>query len=121
MKLRLAQPTMLIDIGRIKDLSYIKDAGDHIAIGALTRHMDIENSVFSNSMCRCSLTRLHMWEMPRCAIAAPLAAHLLMRIRPATCRQRHWHLVQLMSPRGHKVTPIAAKDFYQAFESAKAR
>ncbi len=44
MKLRLAQPTMLIDIGRISDLSYIKDGGDHIAIGALTRHMDVEKS-----------------------------------------------------------------------------
>jgi carbon-monoxide dehydrogenase medium subunit len=44
MKLRLAQPTVLVDIGRVKDLSYVKDAGDHIAIGALTRHMDVENS-----------------------------------------------------------------------------
>ena len=44
MKLRLAQPTMLVDIGRVKDLSYIKDAGDHVAIGALTRHMDVEKS-----------------------------------------------------------------------------
>jgi carbon-monoxide dehydrogenase medium subunit len=44
MKLRLAQPTMLIDIGRITDLSYIRDAGSHIAIGALTRHMDVETS-----------------------------------------------------------------------------
>ena len=44
MKLRLAQPAMLIDIGRIKDLSYIKDGGDFIAIGALTRHMDVEKS-----------------------------------------------------------------------------
>jgi len=44
MKLRLAQPSVLIDIGRISDLSYIRDAGDHIAIGALTRHMDIETS-----------------------------------------------------------------------------
>ena len=44
MKLRLAQPTMLIDIGRLTDLSYIRDAGDHIAIGALTRHRDVETS-----------------------------------------------------------------------------
>ena len=44
MKLRLAQPSVLVDIGRISDLSYIRDAGDHIAIGALTRHMDIETS-----------------------------------------------------------------------------
>jgi aerobic carbon-monoxide dehydrogenase medium subunit len=44
MKLRLAQPSVLVDIGRISELSYIRDAGDHIAIGALTRHMDIETS-----------------------------------------------------------------------------
>ncbi len=44
MKLRLAQPTVLVDIGRITDLSYIRDGGDHVAIGALTRHMDVENS-----------------------------------------------------------------------------
>jgi carbon-monoxide dehydrogenase medium subunit len=44
MKLRLAQPSVLVDIGRVTDLSYVKDAGDHVAIGALTRHMDVENS-----------------------------------------------------------------------------
>jgi carbon-monoxide dehydrogenase medium subunit len=44
MKLRLAQPTVLVDIGRLRDLSYIRDAGDHIAIGALTRHRDVETS-----------------------------------------------------------------------------
>ncbi len=44
MKLRLAQPSVVIDIGRLSDLSYIRDAGDHVAIGALTRHMDVENS-----------------------------------------------------------------------------
>jgi len=44
MKLRLAQPSVLVDIARISDLSYIKDAGDHIAIGALTRHHDVEHS-----------------------------------------------------------------------------
>ena len=44
MKLRLAQPAVLIDIGRLTDLSYIRDGGDHIAVGALTRHMDVETS-----------------------------------------------------------------------------
>ena len=44
MKLRLAAPSVLVDIGRLTDLSYIRDAGDHIAIGALTRHMDVEKS-----------------------------------------------------------------------------
>jgi aerobic carbon-monoxide dehydrogenase medium subunit len=44
MKLRLAQPSVLVDIGRLTDLSYIRDAGEHIAIGALTRHTEIEHS-----------------------------------------------------------------------------
>jgi carbon-monoxide dehydrogenase medium subunit len=44
MKLRLATPTVLVDVGRVADLSYIRDAGDHLAIGALTRHRDLETS-----------------------------------------------------------------------------
>jgi carbon-monoxide dehydrogenase medium subunit len=41
MKLRFARPTALVDLGRISDLSYVRDAGDSIAIGALTRHHDV--------------------------------------------------------------------------------
>ena len=44
MKLRLATPAIVVDVGRISDLSYITDAGDHVAIGALTRHRDVETS-----------------------------------------------------------------------------
>ena len=44
MKLRLATPSMLIDIGRLDDMSYIRDDGDAIAIGALTRHEVVEGS-----------------------------------------------------------------------------
>ena len=44
MKLRLAQPTVLVDIGRINDLSYIRENDDFVAIGALTRHKDVETS-----------------------------------------------------------------------------
>lgn len=44
MKLRLATPSVLVDVGRIEGLSYVRDAGDHVAIGALTRHRDLEIS-----------------------------------------------------------------------------
>jgi carbon-monoxide dehydrogenase medium subunit len=44
MKLRLATPTVVIDVGRVRDLSYVRDAGDHVAIGALTRHRDVETN-----------------------------------------------------------------------------
>jgi carbon-monoxide dehydrogenase medium subunit len=42
MKLRLASPSVLVDIGRVGGLSYVADRGDRIAIGALTRHRDLE-------------------------------------------------------------------------------
>jgi carbon-monoxide dehydrogenase medium subunit len=44
MKLRLATPAVLVDVGRVTELSYVRDSGDHIAVGALTRHCDIESS-----------------------------------------------------------------------------
>jgi carbon-monoxide dehydrogenase medium subunit len=44
MKLRLAQPAMLIDVGRLTELSYIRDDGGTVSIGALTRHHDVEHS-----------------------------------------------------------------------------
>jgi aerobic carbon-monoxide dehydrogenase medium subunit len=44
MKLRLAVPSVLVDVGRVDDLTYIRDTGDHVAIGALTRHRDLETS-----------------------------------------------------------------------------
>ena len=37
MKLRLARPSVLIDIDRLSDLEYVKDTGEHVEIGALTR------------------------------------------------------------------------------------
>lgn len=44
MKLRLAFPETLIDIGLLDELSYIRDESDHVAIGARTRLCDLERS-----------------------------------------------------------------------------
>ena len=41
MRLRLAAPTVLIDLGRLEELRYVRDGGDHLAIGAMTRHRDL--------------------------------------------------------------------------------
>jgi aerobic carbon-monoxide dehydrogenase medium subunit len=43
MKLRFARPSMLVDIGRLDGLSYVRDAGEWLAIGALTRHKAIRD------------------------------------------------------------------------------
>ncbi|HZQ57750.1 MAG TPA: xanthine dehydrogenase family protein subunit M [Acidimicrobiales bacterium] len=44
MKLRLASPAVLVDVGRLRDLAYVRDGGDHVAVGALTRHCDLERA-----------------------------------------------------------------------------
>jgi carbon-monoxide dehydrogenase medium subunit len=44
MKLRLARPEALIDINDLAELAYIRLDGDHLAIGALTRHADLLDS-----------------------------------------------------------------------------
>lgn len=44
MKLRLAAPTLIIDIGRLDELNYVKEAGDRIVIGALTRHHTVQTN-----------------------------------------------------------------------------
>jgi len=51
MKLRLAMPQMLVDIGRIKDLSYIVEADSQIRIGAMTTHYQIESSDLLKKIC----------------------------------------------------------------------
>lgn len=51
MKLRLAQPQMLIDIGRIKDLSYIREENGQVRIGAMTTHYQIESSDRLREIC----------------------------------------------------------------------
>jgi aerobic carbon-monoxide dehydrogenase medium subunit len=41
MRVRLAEPSALVDIGRLRDLDYVRDAGDRLAIGALTTHEEL--------------------------------------------------------------------------------
>lgn len=51
MKLRLAQPQLLIDIGRIKSLAYIREESDQIRIGATTTHYQLESSDLLKRIC----------------------------------------------------------------------
>jgi aerobic carbon-monoxide dehydrogenase medium subunit len=69
MKLRLAGPGTLVDIGALRELSYIRDEGDTIAIGALTRHRELEAS-------------------PLLARDAPLLAHAASRVGDPQVRHR---------------------------------
>jgi carbon-monoxide dehydrogenase medium subunit len=51
MRLRLAAPTVLIDLDRLDHLRYVSDEGDHLAIGALTRHRDVLNDPLVQEHC----------------------------------------------------------------------
>jgi carbon-monoxide dehydrogenase medium subunit len=51
MKLRLAMPPLLVDIARIKDLSYITEDSGQIRIGAMTTHYQIESSELLKKIC----------------------------------------------------------------------
>ncbi len=51
MKLRLAAPETLVDLGRIPSLNYINEEGGKLHIGAMTTHFQIESSPLVRSRC----------------------------------------------------------------------
>lgn len=51
MKLRIARPAKLVDLGRLSDLAYVKDLGTHVAIGALTRHAAVASDPLLQEHC----------------------------------------------------------------------
>src|SRR5262245_6116281 len=51
MKLRLAQPKYVVDIGRIGGLNYIRESAGGVAIGAMTTHNAIESSALLKEKC----------------------------------------------------------------------
>ncbi len=69
MKLRFAAPSVLIDLGRLPELSYIRDERTYVAIGALTRHHDVQHS-------------------PVLAAQIPLLAHTAGRVGDPQIRHR---------------------------------
>ena len=51
LRLRLAVPSVLVDVGRLDDLNYIREEDDHLAIGALTHHRQIHRDETVNEHC----------------------------------------------------------------------
>jgi carbon-monoxide dehydrogenase medium subunit len=52
MKLRLASPANLVDIGKIRGLSYVRKTKDHLLIGSMTTHHDVAASSVINKRLR---------------------------------------------------------------------
>jgi len=51
LKLRFSRPSLLVDIGRIDGLSYVRDAGEWLAIGAMTRYKAIREDPLVQEHC----------------------------------------------------------------------
>jgi carbon-monoxide dehydrogenase medium subunit len=50
LKLRLASPQVLVDIGGLADLAYVRHEGGHLVIGSLTRHHDLATSTLAREL-----------------------------------------------------------------------
>jgi aerobic carbon-monoxide dehydrogenase medium subunit len=51
LRLRFARPSLLVDIARVSDLAYVRDAGDKLAIGAMSRHGDVQHDPLIQEHC----------------------------------------------------------------------
>jgi aerobic carbon-monoxide dehydrogenase medium subunit len=51
LKLRLAAPGQLVDLGRIAELNYIREEGGTLRIGAMTTHFQVESSPLVRAKC----------------------------------------------------------------------
>ena len=69
LRLRFARPSLLVDIGRVDDLRYVRDAGDKLAIGALSLHHDLQQDPLIQEHC-------------------PVVSHTAGLIGRASCRER---------------------------------
>ena len=69
MAMRLARPTMLVDISRIASLSYVRDDGDAVTIGATTRQCVVEHDPLLRA------------KIPLLAKALPFVGHAPTRAR----------------------------------------
>jgi carbon-monoxide dehydrogenase medium subunit len=51
MKLRISRPSKLVDVGRLPDLAYVRDAGAQVAIGAMTTHAAVAGAALLEEHC----------------------------------------------------------------------
>lgn len=117
MKLRLAVPEVIVDIGRIDDLSYIREDGDELAIGALTRHRVLESSDVLAQQCPILKHVAHLVGDPqvrhRGTIGGSLSHSDPASDLPAACLALGATLVAARADGSNRRIPI--DDFYTGF------
>ena len=88
LRLRLAYPEVLVDVGRIDEMRGVRDDGDRLVIGAVTTHDEVCATRWCESLSRSLPRSRRPWPTRRYATAAPSAAPSRTPTRPATCRRR---------------------------------
>ena len=116
MKYRLAAPGVIIDIGKLDELSYVRDGGDVLHIGALTRHRDVETDalVQANAALLAEATR-HVGDPQvrhRGTLAGSLAHGDPASDLPSVLLAMRGSMV-IDGPNGRR--EVAADDFFEGF------
>jgi aerobic carbon-monoxide dehydrogenase medium subunit len=120
MRLRLSTPSFLVDIGRVKDLSYVREVNGHIAFGALTSHHEIEFSDVVKRKLPMLASAAHQIGDPQVRNRGTIggaAAHADPNGDFPSCLLALDATLVAVGPRGERT--IAAKDFFvETFTSA---
>ena len=120
LRLRFARPSLLVDIGRLGDLSYVRDAGEWLAIGALTRYKALQDDPLIQEHCPIVSHTAGLVGDPqvrhRGTIGGSLAHCDPASDFPAVILALEAELV-IAGPAGERTVP-AAKFFQGVFESA---
>jgi len=99
MNFRVAAPKVLVDINRIAALAGIKVTRNHIRIGALTRHAELERSAdIARHLPLVAAAMPHVAHR-RSATAAPSAAAARSATPPRSCLPVRSRSARLSSPR----------------------
>ncbi len=106
MKQRLAAPSDVIDLGKIKELIGIEVSGDTLTIKAATTHYDVATSAAVQKAIPALSYLASLIGDPAVRIAAPSAARSPTTIRPRTIRRRCWRSAPRSRPTSVRYRPM---------------
>lgn len=120
LRLRLAAPTLIVDIGKIADLRGVTDTGDSLTVGALTTHAEVANDPLVNEhaalLAKAALTVADPQVRHRGTLGGALVHADPAGDMPATVLALDAELV-IAGPEGERTVP-AAEFFQDMFSTA---
>ena len=90
LRLRLAYPELLVDIGGVDELRGVRDEGEALWIGALTTHDEVVRDALVAEHCGLLPRRPPRWPTRRSGTAARSAGRWPTPTRPVTSPRSRW-------------------------------